>query len=656
MSTYKIGIDTGGTYTDAVLMQDNQVIAKAKSLTTRDDLSIGIRGALSQILPTDLASIEFVALSTTLATNGLIEKQGGRTALFLIGFDESPLPRAGLVDALGGDPVFNIAGGHNAGGDPKAPLDIEALDAAIAEVKDKVDAIAVNSFFAVRNPAHEMQAIERIGQQCGLPVSAGHQLSSALDAPKRAVTSVINARLIPLIGSLMQACQGVMIELGVAAPLMVVKGDGSLIRASAAELTPVETILSGPAASVVGAQYLCGDDHCVVADMGGTTLDIAYITDGQPKLSDQGAIVGGYQTRVRAVEVHTSGLGGDSWIQFDRLAKNFAFGPKRAVPLALLALDYPDVIETMQKQLERGWPVTHDGQFARRRPNRGDIKAMSSKQRSIWAQMAELPLALTDLFKDQTLDKPLLRLVDRDWVALSAFTPTDAAHVLGLADNGNSDAAILAARIAMRYSNANYGPKFDDLESFCQFIIERVSLLSAERILDATLAHELGLDHPLPTRYRDITLKQTTTQSFEFGFKLNSPLVGIGAPSHTYLPNSADTLNCQYIKHEHAAVANAIGAVVGLVRAECNAVITPLPNDRFRLHCKTYVDDFTSLEAAAEAANNWMQNHVADIAGQNGATDLSFAPERKDIVVTEGDQSIFFESRLRMVATGRPAF
>ena len=198
---------------------------------------------------------------------------------------------------------------------------------------------AVSSFFSVRNPAHELAARELIREITGLPVTCGHELTSKLDAPRRALTTALNARLIPQLQHLIRAVEGLMREKGIAAPLMVVKGDGSLVSAEFALNRPVETILSGPAASVVGARHLSGEGDVLVSDMGGTTTDVALLRDGRPILDRNGATVGGWKTMVEAVAVHTFGLGGDSEIR--REGNRLEVGPRRLVPLSLLAREHP---------------------------------------------------------------------------------------------------------------------------------------------------------------------------------------------------------------------------------------------------------------------------------------------------------------------------
>ncbi len=178
---YFLGVDTGGTYTDAVILDEaaDTVIGKAKSLTTRGDLAIGIGKAvdaalaLAGVAPTDIA---LVSLSTTLATNALVEGQGGRVALIMIGFDADDLARGGLSEALKGDPVIRIAGGHTHAGTEAAALDKGALLAAVNEFGPQVMGFAVAARFATRNPAHEVAAGDLIRPIAHRPVTCSHAL------------------------------------------------------------------------------------------------------------------------------------------------------------------------------------------------------------------------------------------------------------------------------------------------------------------------------------------------------------------------------------------------------------------------------------------------------------------------------------------------
>lgn len=308
-----LGVDTGGTYTDAVLIRDeSEVIASAKSLTTRQDLAIGVGGAVRAVLEhtgVEPAEISMAALSTTLATNALVEGQGGRVALIYIGFSAQDLERHGLRDALKGDPALILAGGHTHAGSEAAPLDKEALITFLETESAGISGFAVAGVFATRNPAHELEVARIIQERTDVPVTCSHQLSAKLNGPKRALTAVLNARLIGMIDRLINRAAETLVTLGIEAPMMVVRGDGALMSAEQARARPIETILSGPAASIVGARWMTGAEHALVSDIGGTTTDVALIERGLPKIDPDGAQVGGFRTMVEAVAMRTTGLG-----------------------------------------------------------------------------------------------------------------------------------------------------------------------------------------------------------------------------------------------------------------------------------------------------------------------------------------------------------
>ncbi len=188
----------------------------------------------------------------------MVEGHGSRAAAVLVGFDDAMAARTGIARAFPGMPVIRVAGGHDHAGEERAPLDTEALRAAVEAVASGVSAFAVASAFAVRNPAHEHAARELISALTNLPVTVSTELTSDLDAPRRALTAVLNARLVPRIASLVDAVRAAAHEIGLDCPVTVVKGDGSLALADRVARRPIETVLSGPAASVVGTAWLCG--------------------------------------------------------------------------------------------------------------------------------------------------------------------------------------------------------------------------------------------------------------------------------------------------------------------------------------------------------------------------------------------------------------
>ena len=183
MKHYTAGIDTGGTYTDAVVIdaQSHQVVASAKALTTKGDLAIGVSEALGKVLTAcgesfDRSAISRVSLSTTLATNALVEGHGSAVAALLIGFDDGMTERTRIARAVPSARILRIDGGHIYTGQEQAPLDEEAITNALNELGDSVDAYAVAAHYSVRNPAHERRAQALVGQITGCPVTASCDL------------------------------------------------------------------------------------------------------------------------------------------------------------------------------------------------------------------------------------------------------------------------------------------------------------------------------------------------------------------------------------------------------------------------------------------------------------------------------------------------
>src|SRR6202453_4279785 len=347
-----LGLDTGGTFTDAVLLAGGRrVIASAKALTTPWNLAIGIGKAIRAVLeelPSNArrGDVSLVSVSTTLATNAVVENRFSPVCTLLIGFDDAMTERSG-IGKRGTGAVVRVQGGHSATGEEWNVLDEAAIDAAVVAHDARVEAFAVAANFSVRNPAHELRARQIIRRLSKKPVTCAHELSSKLDAPRRALTAVLNARLTPQIRHLIEALSRVLVEESIDAPLMIVKGDGSLMRADVALEYPVETTLSGPAASVVGAGFLTGLKDFVVSDMGGTTTDIAVVSGGHPVMRAEGALVGGWRTMVEAVDVGTLGVGGVREGYFDRQMR-LRVGPRKAMPLSLLAHTFPETLQELR--------------------------------------------------------------------------------------------------------------------------------------------------------------------------------------------------------------------------------------------------------------------------------------------------------------------
>lgn len=658
-----LGIDTGGTYTDAVLFNDqtSKVVAKAKSLTTRHDLALGIAGAADRVIATaaiDPSSIELVSISTTLATNALVEGQQRRIGLVMIGFSEADIERQGLRTALGSDPMIIVSGGHTVSGDEAKPLDVAALEAWLKGPGASVTGYAVAGYFSTRNPSHESAVRDVIRSRTHLPVTCSHELTSQLDGPRRALTCLLNARLIPLIDGLIGATARFLSERKIKAPVMVVRGDGALIAADVARERPIETILSGPAATLVGAAFLTGSQDALVSDIGGTTTDIAVMKNGAPRLDPLGARVGGYQTMVQAVAMRTIGLGGDSEVRFveEHMRLNLELGPRRAMPISLLAVDHRDAVHTaLERQFHSDVTRPTDARFAVPMPVSDAARAgLNAAEADLLEKLGHKPKPI-DLLAETRIEMGALnRLVTHGLVMLATLTPSDAAHVIGLHDVWDKEAARKAAAIVAR----RRGPKgeivFETADDVAHAIIRRLVRRSAEALIDVALEED-GFTLERPSLHPLIVASledKSGVSKMRFDFTL--PIVGVGASAPTYYPMVGTLLKSAVVMPEHADVANALGAVVGHVRIMGESLILSPGQGRYRVHGPAAQHDFTDLEAAARAATKGLRADLAARAEAAGAEMVDIALERKDVSAMTDGQEIFVETRITGTATGRP--
>lgn len=662
-----LGIDTGGTYTDAVLFDDEKgVIGSGKSLTTKHNLYLGIHSAVEAALPDPFPEINLVSLSTTLATNAVVEGQGSPVCLLLLGYPQDALYREGLLDVVGNDPVVFISGGHTITGEEQMPLDLEAARRAITMHAGHVAAFAVSGYLGVYNPSHELEVRSLVRGLTGLPVTCGHELTSNLNAPRRALTVVLNARLIHLLQQLIRSVQEMLSKKNINAPLMVVKGDGSLIKASLALEHPVETILSGPAASVVGARYLSGMEDIFVADMGGTTTDIALLRGGQPVLNEEGAVVGGWKTMVKAVSVHTYGLGGDSQIAWDK-SGNMLLGPVRVVPLSILAHQYPVALTILRQQVSQMSVNLNCGQFAlRQRPLDVARESLTPFQIAMWEGLADGPVALDGLLDSEVTmlkSHALERLVDRGLLVISGFTPTDAAIVLGYTKEWSTEAAMLGAGILARQESIVNAKPAMNINDICRKVIKQMTINAGRAIVSSALAESFHLSVNGKESLGSLMIDQSLADQddidalIKIKLSLCRPLVAIGASVHTYYPSVAEKLHTRLFIPEHAEVANAIGAVAGSVMQTVRALIKPLSSEEFRVHLPTGIYDFDNFERAIAYATEAAADLADTYAKQAGASTVQVQIDRKDQTVASingAKGSFFLSTEIKATAIGRP--
>jgi N-methylhydantoinase A/oxoprolinase/acetone carboxylase beta subunit len=664
----RLGIDTGGTYTDAVLVNNaDHVVAGVKALTTHSDLAVGIRAALARLPQSELDSVVLVSLSTTLATNAVVEGRGAPVGLILAGYSSAQAERAHIEQIVPDSYLLLLDGSHDATGSESAPLDLDTARTAVFKWNRKISAIGVSAIFGVRNPAHEIMLREMIRAHTNLPVTCGHELSSSLDAPRRAVTVAINASLIPFISKLIRSVQEILGNLRVDAPLMVVKGDGSLVRAEIALQRPVETVISGPAASVIGACHLSQSRTAIIADMGGTTTDIAIVTNGQPDISDQAALIGDWRPMVETIRVLSVGLGGDSEARF-KGGRGLALGPRRVVPMSLLGHEYPTVLADLEAQLSAP-PTLRSNRFALQlHVDQSQLTQMSKLEREVWQRLAEGPLEMETLSQENRQQAKAVAALVRKGIAIySGFTPSDAAHVLQHADHWSKNSAELAAKIWAKQMRHVYGwGTFQpgDAQAPSRVVHDMVIRQIMNNLVSACLS--VGGNDGRPTDLRRIseilTSWLTTERSVEpkllsVHFQEDRKLIAVGAPAHLYYPVVSGNLGLNLEIPVHADVANAVGAVVASVTQREHMSITQPTLGLFRAHDDQGPADFTQLKDAIQFAESATATRARSNAHSAGAATIELVTKRMQTSVEPDDLSaeVFFECRVTSTASGRPS-
>ncbi|MCG8684824.1 MAG: hydantoinase/oxoprolinase family protein [Desulfobacterales bacterium] len=537
--SYGLGIDTGGTYTDAVILDlsTRKVVKSAKTPSTHADLGMGIGNVLKALF-TDLAlhpsEITTIAVSTTLATNAVIENMGARVALFVIG----PVKHFDLPAVS----VSHIEGGHNYLGEEEKNIDIEMLYDRVLYVKDNVDAYAVTAAMSIKNPAHEKvakKALEMLDPN--KPVFCSYHASTLPGIQERAATTVLNARLLPTMQSFLQGVDSTLTDLSVTNDLVVIRGDAQPMDLQKAVNHAADTFASGPAASICYGSSFSQTADAVIVDVGGTTTDISIIRNNYPVISTDGCQIGKWQTHVNAVDMYTVGCGGDSLISFKE--NRIEVGPKRVMPVSMVP-EVPDSFNFACDDILHTYLVLNEKSPCQFDDSDPLITALRQKGGASFIDLKE-ELNLTEFGLEQKIND----FFKNDLILQVGFTPTDALHALGQMNFGNHEVAAYAAQNLAKQFNLTS-------DQFCEAVIDAAAQKIEEAILAHVIRRELGLS------MSDFLVKSKNHRFLSIDFSLKLPIIAIGAAAKKLLPAVGERLNTEVIFPDHYEVGNAIGALL----------------------------------------------------------------------------------------------
>ena len=649
-----LGIDAGGTYTDAVIYDfgGSTVRCKSKALTTRWDFTVGIREALGGLDGELLEAVQLVSVSTTLATNAIVEREGRRVGLII-------MPPPGFRDEaqLIHSPQISLPARLDITGREVVALDEDLVRQIADRMSDEmaVEAFAVSGYAGSINPAHELRVKRILREQTGKFVCCGHELSQLLNFKRRAETAVHNARIVPRVIRLLEGISDVLRRMGIRAPVMVVRGDGTLMGKSAAQRRPVETILSGPAASVAGVRYLTGAEEGIVIDMGGTTTDIAVLEKGGVRLCSEGARVGSARTHVKALEIYTTGLGGDSFIDWRH--GQWRIGPRRVAPVAWLgkqsrqldkALEY---LWVRRQRFRSSCAATQLITVSHR-----DISvALTATEKRIVDLVAERPMSLDEIARALDMPYPgalpLERIESEFVIQRCGLTPTDLLHVTGRFDSWDTEAA---RRMVMLYAAVS-GMSEDDVAS-------RLLELTVEKMTMALIASQLETFDPNGDLESCATCQKLFDTLFAPGkapvsvrIAFQHPIIGVGAPVGEFLPDVSRLLGTELIIPENQDVANAIGAITSMVSVERRMTVKPDGSGQFYVQGLEGDLRFGDMAHAESHARRSLVDAVRKMAREAGTNRTRVTITTDDLLVKAATgEDVFLGRRLVARLQGRP--
>ena len=327
-----LGLDVGGTFTDAVIIDGHRVVATAKRRTTKDNLMNGIGEALDAVLEGyDTSNIEQVTLSTTVVTNTIVEAKEQVVDLYVI-----TGPGRNVDDIFPVEPIY-LQGytDHRGIVVERTPADAVRGIANMVQARSGTDLAAVSAKFGVRNPQEELSITEEL-KNTYHTISNGSLLSGSLNFPRRTISAYFNSAVTPVFTVFKKNVEDALSARNILAPLHILKADGGSLPMEHMVSRPVETAFTGPAATVLGLSALgvIGNKHTVALDIGGTTTDISLWKHGKPLMTKNGVSIREYPSAVRSFAVTSVGIGGESVIRLKNC--NLTVGPERVGPSVAL--------------------------------------------------------------------------------------------------------------------------------------------------------------------------------------------------------------------------------------------------------------------------------------------------------------------------------
>lgn len=577
-----IGIDTGGTCTDAVVFdtKSHQVLSQSKTLTTRQDLKVGILKALKGLSKEAVSKAQYISLSTTLATNACVEHKGGRAKLVFIGVNPAQIEKT--REAYGLPPlseIYFMAGDAKKDDSPENTPDWKKLKADLqSQFADYDSAAIVQVNPKYDDGAYEIEAARIISESLKIPCVRGFELYQELNVLRRGATALLNARLLPVMEEFFASIDASLSEMRLDLPIVIVRSDGTIMSKDFAAERPVETLLCGPAASIIGAMELSSYEDALIVDIGGTTSDVAFVKEGVPVSTDAGIAIGEWKTMVKGVSIDTFALGGDSAVKYK--GRQLYLEKRRYIPLCMLASQYPEVVKKLKTLVHMDQPFSYPAhEFFLLMGMPENLNRYTIAEQRLIKALKGGPLIFKDAAEAARISPHVLnmkRLEDEGVVMRAGMTPTDAMHVFGDYTEFDCDASRLSAAYLSAVTKL-------PAETVCREIYHLTKSRLYSNLVRILMKYKTGKDL---TEEETEQLEKLTTMVFADwtegngaclvpSFATPLKLIGIGAPTKIFMEDVAKLLGTEADFPEAGKVANAIGAAMGNISTESTITIEP---------------------------------------------------------------------------------
>lgn len=653
-----IGIDTGGTCTDAVVYdtERHQVLSSAKTLTTKEDLKIGILKALRALSKEAVEKASYISLSTTLATNACVENKGGRAKLIMIGVNPKAIERMhGIYGLPRTDEIYFLSGNPEEKDKALVNPPWKQLIADLDKFKncDSVAIVQINPKYNAGK--YEIIAEKILKKYLGISCVRGYDLYQEINVQKRGATALLNAKLLPVMNNFFEAIDESLSEMEINLPMVIVKSDGSVMAREYAAKRPVETLLCGPAASVIGAMELTDLNDAMIVDMGGTTSDIALLKEGNTVSTISGIRIGNWSTMVKGISIDTFALGGDSGVKYRNGV--LYLDERRMIPLCMLASQYPQILTKLKSLIKRGqcysYPA-HEFFVLMSKPK--DLSGYFPKERALIEALENGPLsfeAAAEAAGASPFVFKMQRLENEGIIMRSGITPTDIMHIRGDYTAFDTEASLLGTAYMELATDL-------DKEELCDRVYHMVKNRLYGNLVRILMKHETGreLEEEEETNLTKLTkliymMKNRDGEFLNAKFSTSSVLIGVGGPTGIFLEEVAKILGTGAVVPEWGKIANAIGAAVGNITCSYTVRIEPNMNRslgaEFCLMGSAGFIGFDNYEEALETAK--LQAKEAALAravqqGARGNINIELNIDEDFYKVNEGSSPVFVQTEV----------